>query len=81
MTSEIPAAIAEINMRTGEIHPGFRLGAGEPVKTLRDEMALAALTGMLAGFGALRAPAIYFAQDCYTIADAMLAARQKGGAV
>lgn len=57
-------------------------GEGEPVKTLRDEMAMAALAHPYTVRDkdyAGTAPDI--AEWAYSMADAMLAARQKGGAV
>ena len=50
-------------------------GAGEPVKTLRDEMAMAALVGYMAGQTIHDKPNLYAVK----MADAMLAARQKVG--
>lgn len=52
-----------------------------PVKTLRDEYAMAALQGILANCGCHGYDTLEQAADAYTYADAMLAARQKGGAV
>ena len=50
----------------------------EEVKTLRDEMAIAALQGILADKGSEREPQ-YVAEDAYKMADAMLKERNKNG--
>lgn len=59
-------------------------GAGAPVKTLRDEMAMAAMAvwikAMTDGTVDDLNPKI-IAIEAYKQADAMLATRQKGGAV
>lgn len=66
MTTEIEAAANE-------------LGAGGPVKTLRDEMAMAALTGIANNDFDFEEdwPATYIAERAYVIADAMMEARKK----
>lgn len=49
-------------------------------QTLRDQFALAALTGCLASFGEMDDPSEYassIAIDCYRLADAMMEARKK----
>lgn len=49
-------------------------------QTLRDQFAMAALTGHLASFGAMDDPSEYassIAIDCYHLADAMMEARKK----
>lgn len=51
-------------------------GADKPVKALRDEYAMAALTGLLAYNGQWAEGAVSL--QAYEYADAMLAARQKG---
>jgi hypothetical protein len=70
------------NPKTNIVHhdDGFKNTVITPLgKTLRDEFAMAALTGLLADPGddptANRA-----ASDAYRMADAMMAERQKGGA-
>jgi len=53
-----------------------------PPKTLRDEFAMAAMQGELAaqgeGVGQWLPPFGSLAKNCYEIADAMLAEREKG---
>ncbi len=53
----------------------------EPVKTLRDEFAMAALTGIVGGYwGTEQMSGLgpsEFADEAYQIADAMLAARKE----
>ena len=61
-------------------------GAGEPVKTLRDEYAMAAMIALTtaeerSGISNTKDFAEYIARTSFTMADAMMAARQKGGAV
>ena len=56
----------------------------DPPKTLRDEFAMAALTGLLAGVGldtivSIGGLAHSFALGAHEIADAMMAERRKGG--
>lgn len=48
------------------------------VKTLRDEIAISALQGLIADNGSER-PAEYLAKDAYDIADAMIKERNKNG--
>lgn len=50
-----------------------------PVKILRDEFAMAALTGMIAGGQGLQISTEQFAAQSYKLADAMLAARETRG--
>lgn len=50
----------------------------DDVKTLRDEIAIAALQGILADKGSER-EAKYVAEDAYKMADAMLKERNKNG--
>lgn len=64
MTTEIEAAANE-------------LGAGGPVKTLRDEMAMAALNAFLIIKYDEGWTAAYIANRAYTIADEMMEARKK----
>lgn len=65
-------------------------GEGEPVKTLRDEAALAVLPVFLSSaIGSYKFENVLSAQDCVDkaiaaslkLADNYMAARQKGGAV
>ncbi len=58
-------------------------GTIQPVVSLRDEMAMAALTGLLAYDAAAWAADVTKSLPacCYALADQMLAERQKGGAV
>lgn len=49
-------------------------------KTLRDQFAMAALTGCLASFGEMDDPSEYassIAMDAYLLADAMMEVREK----
>lgn len=48
--------------------------------TIRDYFAAKALSWAQHGFDRLPGSAALLAKDCYTIADAMLAARKTGGA-
>lgn len=65
------------------VRPAIRLRA-DPPKTLRDEFAMAALTGLLAGVGldtivSVGGLAHSFALGAHEIADAMMAERRFGG--
>ena len=75
------AAEAEANGRSMNAEIVARLEASG--KTLRDEFATAALTGLCSAHssdGEWQVPERHAASKAYEIADAMLAERQKGGA-
>lgn len=57
---------------------GVRPSNAPATKTLRDEFAMAALTGLLAS-GPYDCDQHGLASDAYLYADAMLAAREEGG--
>lgn len=63
MTSELQAAAAAL----------------PETETLRDKMAMAALTGIIAGVGGKSVQDI--SECAYEFADAMMTVRQKGGTV
>ena len=75
-------AFPEVRIRSGDnYNPPTKLYYGG--MTLRDYFAAKALQGYLASFHPHEEPvefATKIAEDAYAMADAMLAAREKGGA-
>ncbi len=71
-------AFPEVRIRSGDnYNPPTRLYYGG--MTLRDYFAAKAMQGSLANFKG-ECSISEFADGCYAMADAMLAAREKGGA-
>ena len=71
-------AFPEVRIRSGDnYNPPTRLYYGG--MTLRDYFAAKAMQGSLSNADDVNSMAI-FAEWCYEMADAMLAAREKGGA-